>query len=728
MARFVRINQGFQAQEQEEKQDSFDKVHSGLSKETIVTPNAFSQDDYQQHQLLSYHSAREQIVDHVSGHITQTHEANTVRSTSQIAPWASEQHTYSERISHVYDNRMENYQTDQHFESYLSGQTIETHQRHYQLSAPHLKTLTTPSLTENHQHVIENIQTSHIQGQHLSQKIQTARIKTQQSQLTGNRIFYGSSKSLKIYSGGTDVQFSTQSNTIQTYWLKLNYPIAIKGINWKQSSVTYEVSQGQTAVPYHSILNAYGDSRLVLPPEVSINSISAASAEIIAINNQPVPYPFDKVQISKMQGKKPTSTDQEDPAITANDQVIHATLLPPFILKNLRDEQMDIKQDLLTAAELDYFKQNGNNAVIFIHGFNVPLGEFGQYYDGISLDQAIVKEAPLAGAVPEHDLWHVAANGKSCTITRSLAMLQHCYPDLHGLDEKQLPSALEDSGRNGSNAHNWFVHMEDNLNRATGQFDGGDYRKYTRLIHIAWSGDVGAVDYMESEDKADAAAKRLVAILKQLIESGIEVSTIAHSMGNRVLLRALELLASLGNPYRQNSIEHVFLWDAAVPNTALSNDSSKDVSVKQNCYFKDATLPPKKITVLYSQYDEVLKWAYWGANEEYQASVNFGIMANNYYNPLHPKPVPHDQVLPALGYKGPDMTDYYIKYMLSSSKLTLAPLTKWAVGYSFLDSHSYMRDPKLDIMKHGYQTYIINKKRGLSKFGKYDTALFPDYD
>src|SRR5690606_10905025 len=91
---------------------------------------------------------------------------------------------------------------------------------------------------------------------------------------------------------------------------------------------------------------------------------------------------------------------------------------------------------------------------------------------------------------------------------------------------------------NGSGAHHWYLHMEDNLNRATGRFDRSDYSKYTRLIHLAWSGDVSSLDYMTAETRANKAGFGLARVIDQLTAEGIAVNIIAHSLGNRVLLVA----------------------------------------------------------------------------------------------------------------------------------------------------------------------------------------------
>ncbi len=70
----------------------------------------------------------------------------------------------------------------------------------------------------------------------------------------------------------------------------------------------------------------------------------------------------------------------------------------------------------------------------------------------------------------------------------------------------------------------------------------------------------------------------------------------------------------LGGQQKQDAIEHVFMWEPAVPNTALSNDMSRDISPAGNGKFVHAYLAAKQITVLYSQHDDILKYPYSMAN------------------------------------------------------------------------------------------------------------------
>lgn len=275
------------------------------------------------------------------------------------------------------------------------------------------------------------------------------------------------------------------------------------------------------------------------------------------------------------------------------------TQLAPPVVVNAREDRSTTSdpsaRDLLRADELLYFRENGNNATIFIHGFNVPFGGFARHAELRNWHHDILREQTTP--------MHLAYGNTTATIYRDREMLDRQYGRWH---ERYpgLYQAIDLENLNGGGAHNWFLHMEDNLNRATGQFDRRDYRQFTRMIHLAWSGDVFALDYMAAEANANQAGFVLAGVIDQLVGEGIAVNVIAHSLGGRVLLVAMNLLGQM--PRRQECIAHAFLWQPAVPDTALSNDPGKDTSVLRNWTFTHAHRAAKKIVVLHSNRDNIL--------------------------------------------------------------------------------------------------------------------------
>lgn len=257
--------------------------------------------------------------------------------------------------------------------------------------------------------------------------------------------------------------------------------------------------------------------------------------------------------------------------------------LPPPVLINLREDGSP-GEDLLAPEQLAYFQANGNNALLFIHGYNVPHGGWGRF---------------LKGQSRSHE-WH--GNVQSF---RQRAEW-HPYPatvwqDLEALSDT-VSAPLEESELNGTGAHNWAVNMEYRLNRAAG-FDGRDWTPYSRIINISWPGDTGATDFMQAELNAMAAGRRLVPLLQQLHASGIALNIITHSLGARVALTALNILGAIGH---RNLLDHLFLWQPAVADNALTNDASRDVHPLGLGVFPAAHQAARNIVVLHSKEDGIL--------------------------------------------------------------------------------------------------------------------------
>ena len=299
------------------------------------------------------------------------------------------------------------------------------------------------------------------------------------------------------------------------------------------------------------------------------------------------------------------------PKMVSAVQTLHHNPIRPPVIVNLREDAPagDIcTRKTLTAEELDYFKQNGNNAVVYIHGFNVPYGEFGKVAALQTLKGVIPIETPF---FKKEVHWKILKpyylKGES-TIYRDLDTLKRDFPALASaspgmlhkslLDEDELKGAL-----NGSGAHSWIVHLEHNLNRAAGMVDG-DYSNYSRIVQVCWSGDVFPVNYMQAELNATMAGGNLIYLLKQLIDAGININLIAHSLGSRVLLVALNELGN--NAKYKEKIKHAFMWQPATPDTALSNDPLQDTSILQNWHFPHAHAGAQKLVILYSEQDNIL--------------------------------------------------------------------------------------------------------------------------
>ncbi|MBN2689960.1 MAG: alpha/beta hydrolase [Gammaproteobacteria bacterium] len=284
-------------------------------------------------------------------------------------------------------------------------------------------------------------------------------------------------------------------------------------------------------------------------------------------------------------------------------------LLTQPVIKNSRKNDV-----LLSQKELEYFKAANRTAIVFIHGFNVPFGCFPKELVSVNYSKEYVLETNikkwLIKSTPIFDKSY-------CSVYRNIDLITSCFPVPKKFSDFLLDSMdwfADDQRLNGCDAHNWLIHMENNLNSAAGFFDHTDYSKYRRIINYAWPGDKyggglkNSFLYIENEEGANQAGHKLVKLFDQLKRYDIKIYVIAHSLGNRVLLTAMN---DLGLSNKDNYLEQVFLWEAAVPNTALSNDIQLDTTFKRNGSFIYAHKAAKKFTVLSSRHDEILNIAYW---------------------------------------------------------------------------------------------------------------------
>ncbi len=163
------------------------------------------------------------------------------------------------------------------------------------------------------------------------------------------------------------------------------------------------------------------------------------------------------------------------------------------------------------------------------------------------------------------------------------------------------------------------------------------------------------------------------------------------------------------------------MCEAAVPQNALSNDATKDISFRQNCHFIHATKVAKKISVLYSNNDGVLKRLYPLGNMTADSSARYEQLLAEFVAGLREVAVIElamdereikKTIRPALGLLGPDIVnDDFIKNLWQSEKLIPANTTPW------IDSHSAMRFATLDIMTNVYKRSLVGGDNGMTEFG-----------
>lgn len=349
--------------------------------------------------------------------------------------------------------------------------------------------------------------------------------------------------------------------------------------------VSLKDSAGKTI---SATIDAEGVSRHegAAPNKVAWQLVDAPGVHLAAVNDEPL----DPCRAAAA----PPEID-----IAIDETTIQATYLPPPISLNLRDEMPSPEADLLTEEQLEQLRLAGNNATLFLHGYNVPLGQYGTFVPWEK--RTDINAEPLLTTA------HTAS---SATILQDIDKVNIQVPVTRGKIANNLYHTPTENGSdeyreaycNGSGAYNWFVHMEHQLNRAAGMTEE-DWRPYTRMVGIAWLGDTGSVDFFQAELNAMAAGRRLVALLEQLEDAGIAIDIISHSLGARVVLTALNIL---GEQERHQWIDNVYLWEPAVADNALVNDASKDSHPLGMGVFPDAHKAVKKVVVLHSEEDGIL--------------------------------------------------------------------------------------------------------------------------
>lgn len=400
-------------------------------------------------------------------------------------------------------------------------------------------------------------------------------------------------------------------------------------------------------------------------------------------------------------------------------------VLPPPMIIDLHYENA-----LLSPEHLQYFKDNGNNALIFVHGYDLPLGDYGYYPESYEIQPDLgISEFQYKNSSEhiqnyhlsskQHYCQHHTLNFKKSPYRRSIACkldkpdeilarfpeLLLSYPQHFSKlchNPSHNPEGLGDKEAffNGTHARHWFTHIEYNFNCAAG-FSGKNFEHYTRILNIHWPSGSGMTEYKLAERMATQSAGRFVKIIQQLIAENIKIHIVAHSLGSRLVLDMLRSLVE-PNEIKLNGVEQIkakeqktssrtfksidddypienlILWQAAIPHTLLFEDP---------LYCEIPNLV-RKINVLYSKNDRILQTLYSTAQLN-QCSL-----------------------IKALGYAGPPANDI-VKVLQKAGKLICADQTQLLLG------HSFMKIPTEQLMREIYQEYIIGGSYGVSQFGRY---------
>lgn len=124
------------------------------------------------------------------------------------------------------------------------------------------------------------------------------------------------------------------------------------------------------------------------------------------------------------------------------------------------------------------------------------------------------------------------------------------------------------------------------------------WKKYDQIIGYIWPGGNYELDYFSAKNRSGAVSHRFKVLLKEMLTHCNEVGIMGHSLGCRVLLKAVDILKESG--YSKTANMELYLTAAAVDNESLE---------KGERYF-EATEMADMTYVFHSKNDPVLSFAY----------------------------------------------------------------------------------------------------------------------
>lgn len=279
--------------------------------------------------------------------------------------------------------------------------------------------------------------------------------------------------------------------------------------------------------------------------------------------------------------------------------------MPPVII-NLHDAMWDeslgvtrfkTRQDkharaFLSLAELNYFKEQGDNVTLFIHGFNVPYGAFSKQITKVSMDLTSYPHA-LQMSSDHFNRLLVDHSDELSTYYQDPASLMTEIPLAHR-DEKQLGEI------NGRGMHEWVIYFERAMNEAANT--ASQRNAFQRCLFIAWPGEPPSpADYMEAANRSREFGPIVAELIKEIkaFSPSMQINMVAHSQGNGVMLKALEHLGRTSNV----QVDHCYFWDAAIPASSLSPEPP---AIPSPWYSPNAHKAAQYFRVLFSRNDNIL--------------------------------------------------------------------------------------------------------------------------
>lgn len=159
---------------------------------------------------------------------------------------------------------------------------------------------------------------------------------------------------------------------------------------------------------------------------------------------------------------------------------------------------------------------------------------------------------------------------------------------LSDLSGKKILVLVHGYNNEPEDVHNAYAIIENRIASSV-----ANENAYHQIIGYIWPGGDDPLDYFSAKGRANALARRFGIWLQRMSDNEITVDVMGHSMGPRVILKALKTRPA-------QVVRNVFMMAAAVDNESIEMDEE----------FYPSTKRSKNVFVFHSKHDPVLKTAY----------------------------------------------------------------------------------------------------------------------
>ena len=159
---------------------------------------------------------------------------------------------------------------------------------------------------------------------------------------------------------------------------------------------------------------------------------------------------------------------------------------------------------------------------------------------------------------------------------------------LASLSDKKILILVHGYNNEPEDVHNAYAIIEDHISSlVTGA------NAYDEVIGYIWPGGDDALDYYSAKRRANALARRFGIWLQKMFDSQATVDVMGHSMGVRVILKALKTRPA-------TVVRNVFTMAAAIDNESIELGEEFYLSTQKS----------ENVFIFHSKHDSVLGTAY----------------------------------------------------------------------------------------------------------------------